>query len=44
MLTFGDYHDLYILAEVLLLADVLDMAIPNFELDRFNFYSISGLA
>ncbi|KAK3107269.1 hypothetical protein FSP39_010803 [Pinctada imbricata] len=48
MQTFGDYHDLYLKTDVLLLADVFenfrDMALTNYELDPAHFFSCPGLA
>lgn len=48
MQTFGDYHDLYLLTDVLLLADVFEsfrnMVLENYKLDPCHFYSLPGLA
>ena len=44
----GDYHDLYVQSDTLLLADVFenfrDMCIKEFELDSAHFLSLPGLA
>ena len=44
----GDYHDLYVQSDTLLLADVFnnfrDMCIKEYELDPAHFLSLSGLA
>ena len=44
----GDYHDLYVQSDPLLLADVLnkfrDMCIKEYELDPAHFLSLTGLA
>ena len=44
----GDYHDLYVLSDTLLLADVFnnfrDMCIKEYELDPAHFLSLPGLA
>ena len=44
---FGEYHDLYIQSETLLLADVFenfrDMCIKFYALDLANFLSAPGL-
>ena len=44
----GDYHDLYVQSDALLLADVLenfrDMCIKEYELDPAHFLSLPGLA
>ena len=44
----GDYHDLYVKSDTLLLADVFenfrDKCIKEFELDRAHFVSLPGLA
>ena len=44
----GDYHDLYVQSDTLLLADVFenfrDMCIKEFELDPVHFLSLPGLA
>ena len=48
MRTFGDYHDLYLLTDVLLLADVFesfrDMAFRDYGLDPCHFYSLPVFA
>ena len=45
---FGDYHDLYVQSDTLLIADVFenfrDMCIKEYELDPANFLSLPGLA
>ena len=45
---FGDYHDLYVQSDTLLLADVFnnfrDTCIKEYELDLAHFLSLSGLA
>ena len=44
----GDYHDLYVQSDTLLLADVFknfrDMFLKEYELDSTNFLSLPGLA
>ena len=44
----GDYHDLYVQSDTLLLADVInnfrDICIKEYELDPANFLSLPGLA
>ena len=44
----GDYHDLYVQSNTLLLADVFnnfrDMCIKGYELDPAHFLSLPGLA
>ena len=44
----GDYHDLYVRSDTLLLADVLEnfrkACIKNYELDQAHFISLPGLA
>ena len=44
----GDYHDLYVQSDTLLLADVFenfrDMCIKVYELDPAHFVSLPGLA
>ena len=44
----GDYHDLYVKSDTLLLADVFenfrDMCIKGYELDPAHFVSLPGLA
>ena len=44
----GDYHDLYVKSDTLLLADVFenfrDMCIKVYELDPAHFVSLPGLA
>ena len=44
----GDYHDLYVQSDTLLLADVLenfrDMCLKEYELDPAHFLSLPGLA
>ena len=44
----GDYHDLYVQSDTLLLADVFsnfrDMCIKGYELDPVHFLSLPGLA
>ena len=45
---FGDYHDLYVQSDTLLLADVFenfrDMCLKEYELDPAHFLSLPGLA
>ncbi|KAK3106169.1 hypothetical protein FSP39_014172 [Pinctada imbricata] len=47
METLGDYHDLYLKCDVLLLADVFErfrtLTIENFDLDPAQFYTLAGL-
>ena len=44
----GDYHDLYVQSDILLLADVFenfrDMCLKEYELDPAHFLSLPGLA
>ena len=46
--TLGDYHDIYLAADVLLLAVVFetfrDMCLENYRLDPAHFYTALGLA
>jgi len=46
--TLGEYHDLYLLTDTLLLACVFEefriMAIGNFKLDPVHYFSLPGLA
>ncbi|XP_057300807.1 uncharacterized protein LOC130635490 [Hydractinia symbiolongicarpus] len=46
--TMGDYHDIYLAAEVLLLADIFQnfrgVCHENYKLDTAHFYSAPGLA
>ena len=48
MSTLGDYHDLYVRNDTLLLADVFEnfrnKCIELYELDRAHFLSVPGLA
>ena len=48
MHTFGEHHDLYLLTDVLLLADVFKsfryMAIRDYHLDPCHFFSLPGLS
>ena len=45
--TMGDYHDLYLLSDVLLLADVMHnfriLCLDNYKLDPWRFYTVPGL-
>ena len=45
--TFGDYHDLYLLTDVLLLADVMhnfrQLCLANYRLDPWRFHTVPGL-
>ena len=45
--TFGDYHDLYLLTDVLLLADVMHnfrtMCLAHYRLDPWRFHTVPGL-
>jgi len=46
--TFGDYHDLYLKTDVLLLADVFesfrDIAMTHYKLDPTHYFSLPGFA
>ena len=46
--TFGDYHDLYLLTDVLLLADVMhnfrELCLTNYKLDPWRFHTVPGLS
>ena len=46
--TLGDYHDLYVQSDTLLIADVFenfrDMCLIEYELDPAHFLSLPGLA
>ena len=48
MQTFGDYHDLFLKTDVLLLADVFEnfrnMSLQYYELDPCNVFTTAGLA
>ena len=48
MKTLGDFHDLYVLTDTLLLCDVFErfrnMTLKNYELDASLFYTSPGLA
>lgn len=48
MKNLGEFHDLYVLTDVLLLADVFekfrDMTIDNYKLDASHFFTSPGLA
>ena len=45
---FGDYHDLYVRSDTLLLADIFEnfrhVCLNNYELDPAHFVSLPGLA
>lgn len=45
--TMGEYHDLYILCDVLLLADVFErfrsISIKSFDLDPAQYYTLAGM-
>lgn len=45
--TMGEYHDLYILCDVLLLADVFerfrDISMKSFDLDPAQYYTLAGM-
>ncbi len=48
MKTLGDYHDLYLATDVLLLADVFEnfrtLSMENYKLDPCHYYTAPGLA
>ena len=48
MNTMGDYHDLYLKADVLLLTDVfgrfINMCLDYYGLDPFHYFSSPGLS
>ena len=48
MKTLGDYHDLYLLSDVLLLADVItafrEMCINHYNIDPLHSYTAPGFA
>lgn len=45
--TMGEYHDLYVLCDVVLLADVFErfrsITIKSFDLDPAQYYTLAGL-
>ena len=45
--TLGDYHDFYLLTDVLLLADVMhnfrELCLKNYKLDPWRFHTVPGL-
>ena len=45
---FGDYHDVYLVTDVLLLVDVMNafrqMCLTNYSLDPYRFHTIPGLS
>ena len=43
MNNFGDYHDLYVESDTLLLADIFENIIEKYELDSAYFLSAPGL-
>lgn len=47
MTTMGDYHDLYLLCDVLLLADVFErfreVSIESFNLDPAQYFTLAGM-
>ena len=48
MKNMGDYHDLYLQTDVLLLADVFESfrttSLENYKLDPCHYYTASGMA
>ena len=40
----GDYHDLYVQSDTLLLAEIRDLCLKEYELDPAHFLSLPGLA
>lgn len=46
--TFGDYHDLYLISDVMLLADVFenfrDVCLETYELDPAHYFTAPGLS
>lgn len=45
--TMGDYHDLYVLCDVLLLSDVFErfrsVSMESFDLDPAQYYTLAGM-
>ena len=48
MKTFGDYHDIYLKSDVLLLADIFenfrDLCLSYYKLDPVHYYDTPGIA
>ena len=46
--TLGDYHDLYLYQDILLLADIFEqfrqVCLKNYKLNPAHYYSVPGLA
>ena len=47
MKTFGDYHDIYLKSDVLLLADIFenfrDLCLSYYKLDPVHYYGTPGI-
>ena len=48
MKTFGDYHDIYLKTDVLLLADIFEnfrkLCLNYYKLDSFHYFGTPGIA